>query len=244
MNTAAVTYTRYELLRTFRNRRFFIFSLGFPIVLFLVIGAPNRGQKLDGIPFVLYYMTGMAAFGSMSAVMAGGARIAMEREAGWNRQLRITPLTTRAYFRAKVFTGYVMALISIGILCLLGLAFGVHLAFGSWFAMIGLILVGLIPFSIFGIMMGHLLTPDSMGPAMGGVTALFALLGGAWGPLASHGAMHTIIEALPSYWLVQAGKTALSHQGWPAEAWIVIGVWSLVLARLAVWAFRHDTARA
>ena len=40
----AVTYARYELLRTFRNRRFFIFSLGFPLVLyFLIAGAePQR----------------------------------------------------------------------------------------------------------------------------------------------------------------------------------------------------------
>ena len=28
------TYIRYELLRTFRNRRFFVFSLGFPLVLY------------------------------------------------------------------------------------------------------------------------------------------------------------------------------------------------------------------
>ena len=34
MNTA---YLRFELLRTFRNRRFFIFSLGFPLVLYFLI---------------------------------------------------------------------------------------------------------------------------------------------------------------------------------------------------------------
>ena len=40
------TYIRYELLRTFRNRRFFIFSLGFPLVLyFLIAGAePARAR--------------------------------------------------------------------------------------------------------------------------------------------------------------------------------------------------------
>ena len=36
------TYIRYELLRTFRNRRFFVFSFGFPLVLYLLIAAPNR----------------------------------------------------------------------------------------------------------------------------------------------------------------------------------------------------------
>ena len=44
----------------------------------------------------------MIAFGAMTAVIAGGARIAAERSVGWNRQLRITPLAPARYFRAKV----------------------------------------------------------------------------------------------------------------------------------------------
>ena len=39
-----VTYTRYELLRTFRNRRFFFFALGFPLVLYFLIAGPNRDE--------------------------------------------------------------------------------------------------------------------------------------------------------------------------------------------------------
>ena len=38
----SLTYTRYELVRVFRNRRFLIFSLGFPLALYLIIAAPNR----------------------------------------------------------------------------------------------------------------------------------------------------------------------------------------------------------
>ena len=45
---APLTYMRYELLRTFRNRRFFILSLGFPLVLYFVIAGPNRNvQSLE-----------------------------------------------------------------------------------------------------------------------------------------------------------------------------------------------------
>ena len=240
----ATTYTRYEMLRVFRNRRFFIFSLGFPVILFLIVAGPNRNQKLDGIPFALYYMTGMITFGTMSAVIAGGARIAMEREVGWNRQLRITPLRTRSYFQAKLLTGYAMALISIALLYVLGASFGVRLSAGNWLTLTGLLLVGLIPFAILGIVLGHLLNADSMGPAMGGLTTLFALLGGAWGPIASGGLLHRATELLPSYWLVQAGKSALGGGGWPAEAWIVIGVWAAVLTRLAAIVYRRDTGRA
>jgi ABC-2 type transport system permease protein len=240
----AATYTRYEMLRTFRNRRFFIFSLGFPVILFLLIAGPNRGAKLDGIPFALYYMTGMAAYGSMAAIIAGGARISLEREIGWNRQLRITPLTTGAYFRTKILTGYAMALISIALLYVLGASFGVRLPAVNWLEMTGLLLVGLIPFAVLGILLGHLLSADSMGPAMGGLTALFSLLGGAWGPLFGGGALLSFTKLLPSYWLVQAGKGAFGGGGWPAEGWIVVTVWTGVLIRLAAMAYRRDTARA
>src|SRR5204862_6354165 len=109
----AADYTRYELVRTFRNVRFFVFSVGFPLVLYFLIAGPNKDVDDlgdSGISAPLYFMVGLAAFGTMTAVLASGARIAAERQVGWNRQLRVTPLSTRAYFRAKVATGYAMAL--------------------------------------------------------------------------------------------------------------------------------------
>ena len=72
-------------------------------------------------------MVGLAAFGTMNAMLAGGARIAAERPTGWNRQLRLTPLSTRAYFATKVVTGYAMAAATIALLYVAGLALGVRL---------------------------------------------------------------------------------------------------------------------
>jgi ABC-2 type transport system permease protein len=42
-----VTYIRYELVRMLRNRRFFVLSLGFPLVLYYVIAAPNRDVTIS-----------------------------------------------------------------------------------------------------------------------------------------------------------------------------------------------------
>lgn len=242
--SSSITYVRYEVLRTIRNVRFFIFSLVFPLILFFTIAGPNRNVSLGGLPFAQYYMVGMASWGTMAAVIAGGARIAAERSVGWNRQLRITPLSTRTYFRAKVLTGYMMALVSIVLLYAAGLSLGVRMPAGDWVRMTVLILVGLIPFAVLGILLGHLLTVDSMGPAMGGVVSLFALLGGSWGPIGGDtGVLHDIVQCLPSYWLVQAGKTAYGGDSWPLQAWIVLVVWTAGLSALAVWVYRRDTGR-
>jgi ABC-2 type transport system permease protein len=162
---------------------------------------------------------------------------------GWTRQLRITPLPTWSYFAAKIFTGYMMAVLSIVVLIGAGSFVGVRLDAAQWLTMVGLLLVGLIPFSVMGIMFGHLLKLDSLGPAIGGVTSLFALLGGAYTPLVTGGFFFTVVKLLPSYWLVQAGKTALRGGGWPLEAWVVIAAWTLVLSVLAVRVYQRDTKR-
>lgn len=242
------TYLRFELLRLIRNKRFFVFSLGFPLALFLFIAGANKHQTVDlggySLKFPLYYMVSMASYGAMIASIAGGARIAAERSVGWNRQLRLTPLTPRAYFRAKVVTSYLMALLSIALLFAAGLAYGVTIhPVGRWFEMTGLLLLGLAPFVALGIFVGHLVTVDSMGPAIGGGTAFFSFLGGQWFPLPDHGFLHYLSEGIPSHWLTQAGRIGIGGQAWGTTGWIVVVVWTVVAALLAVWAYRRDTAR-
>jgi len=241
--STTLTFTRYELLRSVRNRRLLLFSLGFPLLMFFLIAGPNRHERLGGIAFPAYYMSGMLAWGAMAAVLGGGARIAAERSIGWHRQLRITPLPSRTYFGTKVASGYAMAGVTIALLYAAGLGMGVRMSLGAWFEMTGLVLVALVPFAVLGILMGHVLTIDSMGPALGGVTSLLAILGGSWAPVASGGVAHAVATALPSYWLVQAGHAAIGGGGWPVRAWVVIALWTAVLARITRVVYRRDTVR-
>jgi ABC-2 type transport system permease protein len=243
---SSVAYTRYELLRTFRNGRFSFFSLGFPLVLYLVIAGPNRNETNlgnSGISLPLYYMVGLASFGTMMAMISSGARIAGERTSGWTRQLRISPLTTGAYFRAKVLGAYAMACLTIALLYVSGVALGVRLPASAWLEMTGLMLVGLMPFAAFGIMIGHLVTVDTIGPVTGGVTSLLALVSGTWFPIGASGVMHDLAQFLPSYWLVQASRVSTGGHGWGTTGWIVIGAWTVVLVVLARAAYRRDTGR-
>jgi ABC-2 type transport system permease protein len=241
-----VSYTRFELLRTFRNRRFYVFSLGFPLILYFVIAGPNRHDADfggSGIPAPLYYMVGLASFGTMSAMLSTGARIAGERQAGGNRQLRLTPLRPRAYLRAKVVTAYLMALLSLALLYVSGASLGVSLPAKDWIEMTLLILVGLVPFAALGILIGHLITVDSIGPVMGGTVSLLALVSGTWFPLGDHGFLHDLAQNLPSYWLVQASHVSLGGDSWGARGWIVVAVWTVALIALARQAYRRDTGR-
>jgi ABC-2 type transport system permease protein len=239
------TYLRYEVLRNFRNWRFLFLTLAFPLVLYFAIAPENRHAMFNGTSFPLYFMAAMATLGTMASVISGGAIIAADRAAGWTRQMRITPLRTATYLRAKVLCGYARALLTIVLLALAGTILGVRLSAGEWLTVVGLLLAGLIPFAVLGIIIGHLISTDATAPAVGGIVTLFCLLGGVYGfQIARSGPMLQIIKGLPSYWLVQAGKAALGGGGWPAEGWIVIAVWTAVLLPLAVLAYRRDTSRA
>jgi ABC-2 type transport system permease protein len=78
---------------------------------------------------------------------------------------------------------------------------------------------------------------------MGGGVSLFALLGGTWFPLGTHGFLHDVAQFIPSYWLVQASHVALGGKPWSATAWLVIAAWTAVCSALAVRAYRRDTHR-
>jgi ABC-2 type transport system permease protein len=241
-----LAYTRFELLRTLRSKRFFVMSLGFPLAIYFLIALPNRtvGDFAGtGISAPLYYMVGLAAFGTMAAVLSSGTRIAGERAIGWNRQLRTTPLPTRTYFRTKVLTGYMMALLTIGLLYVAGIALGVRLPAADWIRMTFMILCALAPLAALGVLLGHLLTVDAIGPAVGGLTAILAFVSGTWFPL-GHGVLNEIGQCLPSYWLVQASHVAVGGQSWPLKGWLVVIAWSVVLRFLAALAYRRDTQRA
>lgn len=131
------------------------------------------------------------------------------------------------------------------LLFLAGASLGVHLRATQWLEMTGVLPVGLAPFVVMGCILGYLLRSDAAVPAVGGLVVLFALFGGVFGfQLATSGPLFEVMKAMPSYWLVQAGKTAIGSGGWPAEAWIVLVIWTVLLVPIAAVAFRRSAARA
>jgi ABC-2 type transport system permease protein len=237
----SATHLRYEILRTLRNPLTLAFTLGLPLVVFLVVAGTNRHKTVEGISVPLYFMGAMAAYGAMLAAVQSGGRIALDRSKGWTRQLRITPLRPRTYFVAKVFAAYLVALVSLAALFAAGNAMGVHLGGGRWLELAALLLVGLAPLVVLGIALGHLLTPDSLTAGVGGLVAVLAMLGGAFGPVFTSGTMLSVVKFLPSYWLVQASRVSIGGGGWPGQAWAVVAVWTVAMILIASLAYRRDT---
>jgi ABC-2 type transport system permease protein len=241
---SSVTHFRYEVLRTVRNRIFLGLTVALPLVLFYGVASGQRHGTHDGTSFPLYFMTAMVVYGAMFAVTAPGARIARDRAGGWTRQMMITPLRARTDVAAKVLAAYLLALPTLALLYLAGVSLGVRLGATQWLELTGLLLAGVAPFVVLGLTLGYLLPVDALTPAVGGTVILFALFGGVYGfQLASSGPLFDVMKGLPSYWLVLAGAATVHRGNWPAQAWLTIAVWIVVLVPAAVLAFRASARK-
>jgi len=150
-------------------------------------------------------------------------------------------LQVRTALLSKAVAAYLLAVPTLIVIGAAGASLGVRLSPTAWAETAGLLLVGLAPIAVMGILVGYLMKVEVAPLAIGGPVVLLALLGGEFGPLFSSGVGLNIVKLLPSYWLAQAGKVAVGGGAWPAEAWVVVAVWTLAMAALAVVAYRRDT---
>jgi ABC-2 type transport system permease protein len=239
------TYLTTEVRRTLRAPRYFVFVIGMPVALFLLFSSLYGTGTQDGVGAKAWLMVSMSVFGAMGAAVSIGGRIAGERQAGWTRQLRLTPMPGWAYVVAKAVTALLVAVPALALVYAVGAAAeGVRLPVREWALAAGWSLLALAPFVALGIWLGHRLTVDVLGPLSGALFTGLGVLGGVWFPVDQlPSGLQSVAKALPSYWLAQAGREPLAGSwiGWHGVS--VLAVWTVVFAVLGARAYRRDTAR-
>jgi ABC-2 type transport system permease protein len=233
--TGTMALTRLEMLRLLRNKRYLLFTIGLPVVLYLTIGR-TRAQAY-GVGFSAFYMVAMASVGAFSGALTGNAqRISQERKDGWIRQLRITPLPASAYVTAKVIASMITSVPSIVVVLALGRFYGgVHLAGWKWIALGAAIWLGSMTFASLSVALGYRFMPDTVQPIGMFVWLMMSVLGGLWFSLS--GTMKAIGQVLPTYQVTRIGTDVIGGGSVPASSVAIILAWLagfIVLAALAV----------
>ncbi|TWP50774.1 ABC transporter permease [Lentzea tibetensis] len=245
MNTR---FLALELRRAVRNGRYLIFTVVLPTVMFLLFinlygGAGQRFQ--NGLSVTTSLMMNMALFGVIAGPLAIGARIAVERGSGWQRQLRLTPLSGAGYLFTKGALGMLVALPGIVLVSIVGAVKGVELGAGQWLGVLGTLWLGAVPFVLFGIVVGLLASADGMQAITGLASMLFGLLGGIWIPAdVAPEWLQSVMKVLPTYWIKQLTEAPLVSGVDVKTALLVIGAWVVGLSVVAARRFRADSARA
>lgn len=243
MTTMTMTtgYLRLELQRLRRDRAYLIGSVIMPLVMYLLftnLGALTGQAK--GVA-ATYAMISMAAFGAIGAVLNNGGQIVEERATGWLRQLRTTPMPPLRVVIVRAATAMLVALPAIVAVCAAGvLVNGVQLDAGQWVRILVLLWLGVIPFALLGLAIGHAATARTL-PVMNMLAYLgMAVLGGLWMPLSVFPApLRAIGGLLPTHaygdlsWRIAFGS-AMS-----VGDVVVLGAWLVIFAGLAAYAYRR-----
>jgi ABC-2 type transport system permease protein len=237
-------YLAVEVRRVLRSTRFLIFSVVFPVLLFLLyVGIFAKGDTAA----IGVLMVNMTAFGALSATLFAGGRLAAERAAGWQRQLRLTPLSGAGYLAAKGVTAMLLALPAVVLVPLIGaVAEGVSLDAAGWLRVTVGIWLAVIPFALIGLLIGQLGTPDSIQPIMSLTMMVMSLLGGIFIPVDSMpGWLLDVAQILPSYWLGQVGRGAVTTDLSVdlGKVVLVLAVWTAAVGVGVVRRYRRDSAR-
>ncbi|QBI54881.1 ABC transporter permease [Streptomonospora litoralis] len=246
-------YLTLELRRVLREPGTILFVLGFPAAFYvlevIIFQAEWPAEKAQYEPATIL-MPSMAAWGVLISGMLVGTRVVNERKAGWQRQLRLTPLSSANYLLGKAAVGMVVAVPPPFVVALVGALFlDVSLEPTGWLFVTLLVSIGGLPFAILGLLIGQLGTRENVQQITIIGMLVLAIFGGIFIPLQSLPAWFVYVSYVtPSYWLAELGKAGVSTSGVgtqsPVLAGAVLLAWSVVLAVAVVWRYRHDSARS
>ncbi len=239
-----LTEARYEFVRLLRTRGFSMSVVGFPVVFYIFFGIiMNRGQMIHGVSVAKYMLATYAVFGMVGAALFGiGVGLSGELSAGWLELKRASPMPPLAYLLAKCCGAIGFGVIIVCLLTLLGVTVGhVSVTVTEFGRLIGLTMVGVIPFACLGMALA-LIVPFNSAPGFANMIYLpMSFCGGLWIPIMMlpH-VMQKFALVLPTYHLAQLalGTFGYASSGSTASHWFGLLGFSMVMLGIASLAFR------
>lgn len=152
-------YIKIYFLQIIRNKSAFFFTIIFPSILLLLYlrHVPSTLQA------ELTIYVAMANYAVQCAMFqALGMSVAIDKERGWNRYLRILPSLTYHVVLGRIITMFIVALISLFLVLMVGVCtLPIQLEIKAIFELILISLSGAIPFGLLAVGLGQLITATS-----------------------------------------------------------------------------------
>ncbi len=243
-----VSYLALELRRSLRDRQYVALVVAWPVGAYLlfsaVFGSEPGGQ---GLSVNTALMVAMATFGAFGAVLiATGPRLALDRQSGWLRQMRLTPLAPARILAARLVAAIALTLPAIVLtFAVAALVRGVALDAWEWIALVAVLSIGCVPFAALGVVIGLVAEGETAQALTTAVYLVMAALGGLWVPVTIlPGPLQTVAHALPSERLAELGWRIAAGQAPTLLAVGVLGVWFVGAAAVASLLSRRLVSRA
>lgn len=221
----------YELLRVLRQPAFVVPTLAFPLVFYVMFALVIPGQW-GSFQKATYLFATYAVFGVIGPALFGfGVGLAIERQQGWLELKRVSPMPTGAYFFAKICMSLSFAFVVVLLLSIAALGFGgVHLGLFDWLKLVGVLMLGTLPFCALGLWIGTLVKGQAAVAVVNLIYLPMSVLSGLWLPLMIFPPMLQKLAVLWPAW--HLGQMALGVVGQVAE--VRYGLHAGVLAAMSV----------
>jgi ABC-2 type transport system permease protein len=247
-----------EVTRYRRMPEYFVGVVILPVILFAMFGLPNAGDVLPGgTTVVAMIFVSFACYGVVSqALFSFGAELAAERQKGWLRRLRATPMPMWVYFAGKLAMNLAFTVTITGAMALLAQLAGDAAFDAGRLARTGVVLLlGTVAFSPMGAAIAYLVRPKAVATIVNLVFLPLSFASGFFFPLRQlPQVLQDLAPWLPTYHFGQLARDALAPAG-DVELYgggatggtalhltVVLG-WAAVCTAATVWGYRREAAR-
>ncbi|ARF55065.1 ABC transporter permease [Streptomyces gilvosporeus] len=234
-------YILLEVRRTLRDKGFVVFGIGMPVLMYVLMTNIGTGPGGAAMEWKIASMVGMAAYGALGSAIGIGTGVAEDKQLGWLRQLRITPLSPIRVVVARGLTSTVTVLPALASVLLVGaLVNGVRMPGWQWVALAAVLWLGTAPFTLLGLGNGYRLSSQSTGLVNTGCMLLLSIIGGLWFPTELFpGWLRSLSSWTPGNRFAELGRS-VTEGGAPGLATVaVMAAWLALFGGYAVYAYRR-----
>jgi ABC-2 type transport system permease protein len=218
------------------------FAVLMPVLFFALFAGLFGGYTSpSGLPAAATMLATYGTFAVVTVMMVNpGVTVADERTRGWLRVKKVsgTPIATTLV--AKVVAALPYALLSLLAISAVSLVVaGPVLGLGTWLRLVGVLLLGGLPFALFSLAVGFIASANAAVAVLNAVLFPMVIASGLWIPAEMlPGFVQAIAPVLPTYHLSRLALAQLTGAGGLGHL-VALLVSTVVAAALAALAYRN-----
>lgn len=242
MNTRILAVEIVDELRgIIREPAALLFSIVMPVAFFALFASLFGGDQDGAVPTGTIMLATFGTFGVLSVVLTNpGIGVASDRERGWLRAKRVSPVPLGVTLTAKVVAalpyaiGVLMAMTATS--ALLGT---LQTSPGALIRLWAVLVLGTLPFALFGLAIGFQVGANATTAILNALLFPMAIVSGLWMPLSVlPDFFGQLAQFLPTYHLAQLALAQLDGSAALGHASVLLGA-TAVTATLAAVSYRH-----
>jgi ABC-2 type transport system permease protein len=232
-------YFKTGTLQLLRIPAYLVPTMIFPSMFFLFFAVPNAKTTMTA-NFVMASFATFAVLGV--ALFQFGVGIAAERDTPWEIFLRTLPVSPIIRFAARILSALAFSALTVCLLIAVALlTTPVRLGVNEWIRFILGLVLGSVPFALFGIAIGYWATPKAALPVANLIYLPLSFAGGLLVPPQNLPDLVAVISPyLPTRKLGEVIWSAVLNQDWQVEHWLWLLGYAIAFGMFAIWGYRRD----